>query len=59
MVKRPVDQMQKGPAYGVGVHAQDRRSGGGCDRKRGISHSPPYDLIDIFHGGLSPPSLLR
>ena len=28
MVKRPVDQTQKGTPYGVGVHVQ---SGGGCE----------------------------
>ena len=27
MVKRPVDQTQKGTPYGVAVHAQDRHSG--------------------------------
>ena len=35
MVKRPVQRTQSGSPYGVGVHVEDRHSGGGCDRKRG------------------------
>ena len=41
MVKRP-DHTQKGTPHGVGVHVQDRHSGGGCDRKRG--GKPTRDL---------------
>ena len=35
MVKRPVNQKQKGAPYGVGVHGEERHRGAGCDRKRG------------------------
>ena len=45
MLKRPVDQTQKGIPYGVEAHVQDRHSGGGCDRKRGGELT---DHIDIF-----------
>ena len=62
VVKRSVDQTQKGTPYGVGVHVQDRHSGGGCDRKRGGELTrdlalTPRDHIDIFYRGWlsSPP----
>ena len=61
MVKRPVDQTQKGTPYGVGVHVQAGHSGGG-DRKRGGELTrafaiTPHSHIDIFYGGWlsSPP----
>ena len=34
MVKRPVNQTQKGTSGGVGVHMEDKHSGGGRDRRR-------------------------
>ena len=61
MVKRPVDQTQKGTPYGVGVHVQNGHSGGGGDRKRGgeLTRAFSFTLhnhIGIFYGGwLSPP----
>ena len=61
MVKRPVDQTQKGTPYGVGVHVQSGHSGGGGDRKRGGELSralafTPNNHIYIFNaGGLSSP----
>ena len=55
MVKRPVAQTQRGTPHGVGVHVQNRHSGGGCDRKRGGDHRG--SRTHIFYGGWlsSPP----
>ena len=39
MVKRPVDQTQKGTPYGVGVHVQDTHSG--QDVSQGSRTHPP------------------
>ena len=39
MVKRPSSQTQEGTPYGVGVHVEDRHSGGGRDRKRGTARN--------------------
>ena len=61
MVKRPVDQTQKGTPYGVGVHVQNGLGGGGGDRKRGGELTRAlaftrHNHIDVFYGGwLSPP----
>ena len=53
MVKRPVDQTQKGTLYGVGVHVQSGHSGGGGDRKVGVELTralafTPHNHIYIY-----------
>ena len=53
IVRGPVDQTRKGAPFGVGVHVQDRRSVGGCDRKRGwdLAFTPHVSLHGLSRGG--------
>ena len=53
MVKRPVDQMQKGTPYAVGVHVQSGYSGEEVIGKEagsspGLSHSPRITILISF-----------
>ena len=53
MVKRPVDQTQKGTPYGVGVHVQNGHRGEEVIGKEvgsspGLSRSPPITILISF-----------